>query len=90
MLWIVNGSALYNNIVGLCIIICGLSLLRAESLKVIVVIFCLLFFYDIFWVFFSEYIFHKNVMVSVSEQNFTRSAVKGRIIIFLDMQLLSI
>lgn len=77
ILWVFTGQIVYNNIVGLSIVICGLSILRADNLKVLVVIFCLLFVYDIFWVFFSESIFHKNVMVTVTEQNFTASAVKG-------------
>ena len=76
-LWVFTGTPVYNNLIGLSIVICGLSILRAENLKVLVVIFCLLFIYDIFWVFFSESIFHKNVMVTVTEQNFTASAVKG-------------
>ena len=76
-LWVFTGTPVYNNLIGLSIVICGLSILRAENLKVLVVIFCLLFIYDIFWVFFSESIFPKNVMVTVTEQNFTASAVKG-------------
>ena len=82
-LWVFTGDLIYNNLVGLSIVICGLSVLRAENLKVLVVIFCLLFIYDIFWVFFSEPIFHKNVMVTVTEQNFTASAVKGMESVFL-------
>ncbi|CBK20022.2 uncharacterized protein [Blastocystis hominis] len=69
--WIIRGGSLFNNIIGICITISALSLMRAQSLKVIVVAFCLLFFYDIFWVFFSESLFGKNVMVTVAQQNFT-------------------
>lgn len=80
--WIIRGGTLFNNIIGICITISALSLMRAQSLKVIAVAFCLLFFYDIFWVFFSESFFGKNVMVTVAQQNFTEP-VKASIRLFL-------
>lgn len=76
VLWVLRGDILSNNVIGIFIIICSLSLIRIQSLKVVVVAFVLLFFYDIFWVFFSEAIFKQNVMVSVANQNFTSSATK--------------
>ena len=83
VLWVLRGDILFNNVIGIFIIICSLSLIRIQSLKVVVVAFVLLFFYDIFWVFFSEAIFKQNVMVSVANQNFTSSATKCIFSLFL-------
>ena len=77
-LWIFSGSFVYNNLIGICITLCCIATIRIENLKVVVVIFSLLFVYDIFWVFFSELFFQQNVMVTVANQNFTQPAVKGR------------
>ena len=52
-------------------------MIRLPSLKIVFTIFILLFFYDIFWVFFSERFFHQNVMVTVAQQNLTESATRG-------------
>ena len=71
-LWVIRGDAFFNNLIGVFITISALSLLRIQNLKVIVVAFTLLFLYDIFWVFYSEYFFGKNVMVTVANQNFTQ------------------
>ena len=71
-MWVVRGDAFFNNLIGIFITISALSLLRVQNLKVIVVAFTLLFLYDIFWVFYSEYFFGKNVMVTVANQNFTQ------------------
>lgn len=86
--WIIRGGSLFNNIIGICITISALSLMRAQSLKVIVVAFCLLFFYDIFWVFFSESFFGKNVMVTVAQQNFTEP-VKASTLLVLSFHVVS-
>ena len=77
-LWMFSGSFIYNNLIGICITLCCIATIRIENLKVVVVIFSLLFVYDIFWVFFSELFFQQNVMVTVANQNFTQPAVKGR------------
>ncbi len=76
-MWIISGSPSLSNVIGLCITINCLSTIRFENLKVISTAFILLFLYDIFWVFYSEYIFNRNVMVTVAEQNFTSSASAG-------------
>ena len=44
-------------------------MIRFPSLKLAAVCLGLLFLYDIFWVFFSEYIFSKNVMVEVATKS---------------------
>jgi len=46
----------------------ALSFVRIPSLKISVIILSLFFLYDIFWVFLSEYVFKKNVMVSVATE----------------------
>ena len=61
----------------MAITLCCISTVRIDRLKVIVVIFILLFVYDIFWVFFSEHFFQKNVMVTVANQNFTQPITQG-------------
>jgi len=40
--------------------------LRLPNLKISAILLWIFFFYDIFWVFLSEYIFKKNVMVTVA------------------------
>ena len=77
ILWILCGSPLINNILGVCLTISAISMIRLPSLKIVFTIFILLFLYDIFWVFFSERFFHQNVMVTVAQQNLTESATRG-------------
>lgn len=82
---------MFNNVIGLCITINCLMVIRFENLKVITSIYGLLFLYDIFWVFYSEFIFQRNVMVTVAEQNFTRSATTGyylSIVLFIVVKML--
>ena len=76
-LWVYNASPFFNNVIGIALTICALSVIRVQSIKVITVVFVLLFIYDIFWVFFSQPLFKKNVMVTVAEQNFTAAASSG-------------
>ncbi|KAK8832812.1 hypothetical protein WA577_004206 [Blastocystis sp. JDR] len=73
-LWVYNASPFFNNVIGIALTICALSVIRVQNIKVITVVFVLLFIYDIFWVFFSQPLFKKNVMVTVAEQNFTAAA----------------
>ena len=77
ILWVMCGSPLINNIIGVCLTISAISLIRIPSLKIVFTVFFLLFLYDIFWVFFSEFFFQRNVMVTVAQQNLTESAARG-------------
>ena len=77
ILWVMCGSPLINNIIGVCLTISAISLIRIPSLKIVFTVFFLLFLYDIFWVFFSEFFFQRNVMVTVAQQNLTDSAARG-------------
>lgn len=51
---------------GLCVAF--IALVRLPSLKVSTLLLTGLLIYDVFWVFFSSYIFSTNVMVKVSNQ----------------------
>jgi signal peptide peptidase-like protein 3 len=64
--WAATGDIILHNLLGCALCIQFISTLRFPSLKIAVVCLSLLVVYDIFWVFFSEYFFEKNVMVSVA------------------------
>jgi len=66
MEWIRSGNFICHNILGCSLCILFICTLRFPSLKVATICLTLLLFYDVFWVFFSEYIFTKNVMVEVA------------------------
>eukprot|EP00276_Gloeochaete_wittrockiana_P000482 CAMPEP_0184674626 /NCGR_PEP_ID=MMETSP0308-20130426/87339_1 /TAXON_ID=38269 /ORGANISM="Gloeochaete witrockiana, Strain SAG 46.84" /LENGTH=215 /DNA_ID=CAMNT_0027122247 /DNA_START=300 /DNA_END=947 /DNA_ORIENTATION=- len=59
-------SWLLNNVLGFALCVQFLSLLRIPSLKVATIVLVLIFFYDMFWVFFSKYFFGDNVMVKAA------------------------
>lgn len=67
--WASNGSFIAHNFLGCCLCISSIAMIRFPSLKLAAVCLGLLFLYDIFWVFFSEYIFSKNVMVEVATKS---------------------
>ena len=69
--WATNGSFIAHDILGCSVCISSIALIRFPSLKLATVCLSLLLLYDIFWVFFSEHFFHKNVMVDVA----TKSAI---------------
>jgi signal peptide peptidase-like 3 len=50
---------------GLCVAF--IALVRLPSLKVSTLLLTGLLIYDVFWVFFSSYIFSTNVMVKVNQ-----------------------
>lgn len=50
---------------GLCVAF--IAFVRLPSLKVSTLLLTGLLIYDVFWVFFSSYLFNANVMVKVSE-----------------------
>ena len=69
--WATNGSIIAHDVLGCSICISSIALIRFPSLKLAAVCLTLLLLYDIFWVFYSEYFFNKNVMVEVA----TKSAI---------------
>ena len=64
--WISTGNIIFHNLLGCSLCMVFISTLRFPSLKVATFCLSLLVIYDIFWVFFSEYFFDKNVMVDVA------------------------
>jgi signal peptide peptidase-like protein 3 len=64
--WIRSGNFWCHNILGCALCIVFITTLRFPSLKIAALCLILLLVYDMFWVFFSEYIFSDNVMVAVA------------------------
>ena len=54
---------------GLCVAF--IAFVRLPSLKVSTLLLSGLLLYDVFWVFFSQYVFSANVMVKVSTTGFS-------------------
>lgn len=69
--WATNGSFIAHDVLGCSMCISSIALIRFPSLKLATVCLSLLLLYDLFWVFYSEYFFNKNVMVEVA----TKSAI---------------
>ena len=67
--WATTGSFIAHDILGCSICICCIAAIRFPSMKLATLCLCLLVCYDIFWVFYSEYWFHKNVMVNVATKS---------------------
>lgn len=66
--WLVSGHWLLNNLLGISICITFVSYVHLPNIRVCAMLLSCLFFYDIFWVYFSERLFGANVMVSVATQ----------------------
>ncbi len=67
--WFTNANFIAHDILGVALCVQFISVLRFPNLKVATVCFGALFFYDMFWVFYSEKISvfeGKNVMVEVA------------------------
>lgn len=64
--WLFTGHWLANNALGISLCILFASLCKIPNLKVAAILFAGLFLYDIFFVFFSERFFGRNVMVEVA------------------------
>lgn len=60
---------------GLCVAF--IAFVRLPSLKVSTLLLTGLLIYDVFWVFFSSYIFNTNVMVKVSITYATIKSIKN-------------
>lgn len=64
--WLFTGNWIPNNIIGISLCVLFASLCKVPNLKVTCLLFAGLFVYDIFFVFFSEKVFGRNVMVEVA------------------------
>ncbi|KAL8577462.1 Signal peptide peptidase-like 3 [Nucella lapillus] len=64
--WIMTGHWLLMDALGMGLCVAFIALVRLPSLKVSTMLLVGLLIYDVFWVFFSSYIFSTNVMVKVA------------------------
>ncbi|CAH1712379.1 signal peptide peptidase-like 3 isoform X1 [Rhopalosiphum maidis] len=69
-IWVLTGHWLLMDAMGMGLCVAFIAFVRLPSLKVSTLLLTGLLIYDVFWVFFSSYIFNTNVMVKVA----TRSA----------------
>lgn len=67
--WLRNGNFLAHDIIGCSTCITLIATLQFPSLKIASICLIGLLFYDIFWVFLSQYIFNKNVMLEVATKD---------------------
>ncbi|XP_010508474.1 PREDICTED: signal peptide peptidase-like 3 [Camelina sativa] len=69
--WFVKRHTSYSwvgqDILGICLMITALQVVRLPNIKVATVLLCCAFVYDIFWVFISPLIFHESVMIVVAQ-----------------------
>jgi len=64
--WFFSRHWFFNDIIGASLCLYMLSMLSLNSIKVSALLLSLLFFYDIFWVFYSSQFFGKSVMVAAA------------------------
>ncbi|XP_045539117.1 signal peptide peptidase-like 3 isoform X1 [Papilio machaon] len=64
--WVLTGHWLLMDAMGMGLCVTFIALIRLPSLKVSTLLLTGLLLYDVFWVFFSSYIFTTNVMVKVA------------------------
>ncbi|XP_014677828.1 PREDICTED: signal peptide peptidase-like 3, partial [Priapulus caudatus] len=65
-LWVMTGHWLLMDALGMGLCVAFIAFVRLPSLKVSTLLLTGLLIYDVFWVFFSSYIFNANVMVKVA------------------------
>jgi len=64
--WIITGHWLLMDAMGIGLCVAFIAFVRLPSLKVSTLLLSGLLLYDVFWVFFSKYVFNANVMVRVA------------------------
>lgn len=65
-IWVLTGHWLLMDAMGMGLCVAFIAFVRLPSLKVSTLLLTGLLIYDVFWVFFSSYIFSSNVMVRVA------------------------
>ncbi|XP_037041299.1 signal peptide peptidase-like 3 isoform X2 [Bradysia coprophila] len=65
-IWVLTGHWLLMDAMGMGLCVAFIAFVRLPSLKVSTLLLTGLLLYDVFWVFFSSYIFSTNVMVKVA------------------------
>ena len=68
LLWLFTGSMALNNVLGVSLCTSFVAVVRVPNVKVCTALLGALFLYDCFWVFFSERLFGRNVMVEAATQ----------------------
>lgn len=69
-IWVLTGHWLLMDAMGMGLCVAFIAFVRLPSLKVSTLLLTGLLIYDVFWVFFSSYIFSTNVMVKVIKHEF--------------------
>jgi len=64
--WVVTGHWALMDFLGMGLCVAFIAFVRLPSLKVSTLLLTGLLLYDVFWVFFSQYVFSANVMVRVA------------------------
>jgi len=64
--WLITGHWLLMDAMGIGLCVAFIAFVRLPSLKVSTLLLSGLLLYDVFWVFFSKYLFSANVMVRVA------------------------
>jgi len=64
--WVMTGHWLLMDAMGIGLCVAFIAFVRLPSLKVSTLLLSGLLLYDVFWVFFSKYVFNANVMVRVA------------------------
>ncbi|KAL5274102.1 SPPL3 family protein [Megaselia abdita] len=65
-IWVLTGHWLLMDAMGMGLCVAFIAFVRLPSLKVSTLLLTGLLIYDVFWVFFSSYIFNTNVMIKVA------------------------
>lgn len=68
LIWVLTGHWLLMDALAMGLCVAMIAFVRLPSLKVSCLLLSGLLIYDVFWVFFSAYIFNSNVMVKVATQ----------------------
>lgn len=74
--WLYTGHWILNNMIAAAMCITFLSHVRLPNFKICATLLGALFFYDIFWVFFSSHIFGSNVMTEAADKRADNVAVR--------------
>jgi len=64
--WLFTGFFILTDLLAVCMAVMTLCFVKVPNMMISTILLTLFFLYDIFWVFISEYIFTKNVMVTVA------------------------
>lgn len=65
-IWVLTGHWALMDFMGMGLCVAFIAFVRLPSLKVSTLLLSGLLLYDVFWVFFSQYVFNANVMVRVA------------------------